>query len=52
MSDTTIRPAEPLVPAAAPPGAPDLAKLVAEISAERSKPGWANFSLDLNDDQR
>ncbi|MFI7585896.1 acyl-CoA dehydrogenase family protein [Spongisporangium articulatum] len=26
--------------------------MVAEISAERSKPGWATFSLELNDEQR
>jgi alkylation response protein AidB-like acyl-CoA dehydrogenase len=29
-----------------------LAKLVAEVSTERSVPGWATFNLELNDDQR
>jgi alkylation response protein AidB-like acyl-CoA dehydrogenase len=52
VSDTTIRPPEQLVPASPALAASALAKIVAEISAERFKPGWANFSLDLNDDQR
>ncbi len=52
MSDTSIRPPEQLVPATPSAAAPDLARIVGEISTERSKPGWASFSLDLNDDQR
>ena len=52
MSDTTIRPPEQLVPASPESAGSELARIVAEISAERSKPGWASFSLELNDDQR
>lgn len=52
MSDTSIKPPEQLVPASPELAASDLAKLVAEVSAERSKPGWASFNLELNDDQR
>jgi alkylation response protein AidB-like acyl-CoA dehydrogenase len=52
VSDTTISPPEQLLPASPASEAPDLARIVAEISTERSKPGWASFSLDLNDDQR
>ena len=52
MSDTTISPPEQLVPASPSSEASDLTRIVAEISTERSKPGWASFNLDLNDDQR
>jgi alkylation response protein AidB-like acyl-CoA dehydrogenase len=30
----------------------DLTKLLSELGEERSAPGWAKFSLELNDDQR
>jgi alkylation response protein AidB-like acyl-CoA dehydrogenase len=30
----------------------DLSKLLAELGEERSVPGWATFSLELNDDQQ
>jgi alkylation response protein AidB-like acyl-CoA dehydrogenase len=29
----------------------ELAKLVTDVSTERSKPGWGLFSMELNEDQ-
>lgn len=54
MSETAIRPPAESDSTPAPSGsagAGDLQQLVAEISAERSKPGWATFSMELNEDQ-
>jgi alkylation response protein AidB-like acyl-CoA dehydrogenase len=52
VTDTAITPSAELTPPSASIAASDLAKMVADISEERSKPGWATFSLELNDDQR
>ena len=56
MSETPIRTAGDAAAdsAGAPAGRPafDLAAFVGEISAERSRPGWASFSLELNREQR
>src|SRR5690242_4128234 len=51
VSDTTISPPEQLAPATPELASSDLARMVAEVSTERSKPGWASFNLELNDDQ-
>src|SRR5690348_7687481 len=51
VSDTAISPPEQLAPATPELAASDLARMVSEVSTERSKPGWASFSLELNDDQ-
>jgi alkylation response protein AidB-like acyl-CoA dehydrogenase len=52
VSDTTISQLDELVPPSSPePAASDLSRLVSDVAAERSKPGWATFSLELNDDQ-
>jgi alkylation response protein AidB-like acyl-CoA dehydrogenase len=56
VSDTTVSKTDSIVPEQLAPPTPelaasDLAKLVAEISSERSKPGWASFSMELNEDQ-
>ena len=51
MSETAIRPPSDSETVSASAAASELAKLVAEVSAERSKPGWATFNLELNDDQ-
>ncbi len=52
MSDTAIGPPSGLTPPLASLTTSEFGNRVAEISAERSKPGWATFSLELNDDQR
>ena len=52
MSDAAISTPEQLAPAAPELAESALAKLVAEISTERSAPGWATFNLELNDDQQ
>ena len=51
MSETAIRPPSDSETVSASAAASELAKLVAEVSAERSKPGWATFSMELNSDQ-
>jgi alkylation response protein AidB-like acyl-CoA dehydrogenase len=52
VSDAAISPPEQLTPASPELAASALATLVAEVSTERSAPGWATFNLELNDDQR
>jgi alkylation response protein AidB-like acyl-CoA dehydrogenase len=52
VTDTTITPPSDTATPMASIAASELASMVAEISAERSKPGWATFSMELNDDQR
>jgi len=52
VSDATISPPDQLAPATPELAASELARMVAEVSTERSKPGWATFSLELNDDQQ
>jgi alkylation response protein AidB-like acyl-CoA dehydrogenase len=51
VSETAIRPPSDAETVSGPAAASDLAQLVADVSAERSKPGWGTFNLDLNDDQ-
>jgi alkylation response protein AidB-like acyl-CoA dehydrogenase len=51
VSETAIRPPSDAESVSASAAASELAKLVAEVSAERSKPGWATFNMELNSDQ-
>jgi len=51
VSETAIRPPSDAEAVSASAASSDLAKLVTEVSTERSKPGWGLFSMELNDDQ-
>jgi alkylation response protein AidB-like acyl-CoA dehydrogenase len=51
VSETAIRPPSDSEQVSASAAASELARLVAEVSTERSKPGWATFSMELNSDQ-